>query len=79
MAQNVAKKRRITPQLLAPSVAGAAPVLEAQVARQPAFGEVSVREQSRLSEQNLGPGRRLYVDLSGGANPTVSFRKVCYA
>lgn len=76
MAQSIAKKRRITPDLLAPTAEGPVPAAKPQLPRQPAFGELSVREQSRISEQMLGPGRRLFVDLRGGANASVSFRKV---
>ncbi|KAK9811043.1 hypothetical protein WJX73_008829 [Symbiochloris irregularis] len=74
-----AAKRRITPQMVVSPVLTSENVAQPQFGGQRVFGEIPVREQSRISEQTLGPGRRLYVDLSADDTVTVSFRKLLKA
>lgn len=64
MAESAPKKRRITPQLVpaSDSLLEAAPTSQLH---QPAFGDISLREQSRLSQEYFGPGRRIYISLHG--------------
>ena len=71
MAQK-APRRRIQPELISPSQAAvaAANFSRATVASSsaqpaaPVEGRLSVKEESELTAQRLGPGRRVYVDFT---------------
>ena len=71
---SAAKKRRITPLLLTDADVVSGTLSVSQPSSLPAFGEIGLQEQSRLSEQTIGPGRRVYVDLS--VKREISLRQV---
>ena len=67
--------RRIVPELISPSQASAFQPEFVAAAEQPLNLRLNVKEQSELAKSLLGPGRKLYVDIS--TEPKVNWRKVC--
>ncbi len=76
-------RRRIQPELVSPSQAAANPLfVQKPHDRVKANGSEcqtpqDLREQARFAAANLGRGRKMWFDLSGGNNE-VNYRKVCY-
>lgn len=68
--------RRIVPELISPSSSQAQVVQPEFVAaaEQPLNLRINVREQAELAKTLLGPGRKLYIDIS--IEPKVNWRKV---
>ena len=67
--------RRIVPVLISPS--SQAQVVQPEfvaAAEQPLNLRINVREQAELAKTLLGPGRKLYIDIS--IEPKVNWRKV---
>lgn len=67
--------RRIVPELISPSQASAAQPEFVAAADQPLNLRLNLKEEAELAKTLLGPGRKLYVDIS--TEPKVNWRKVC--
>lgn len=81
----MAQKRRIVPQLISTAQAtpaqdpSTAPLSPAPAADRPSpteqKGGMTLKEQSEYAMKHLGPGRRIYVELSAEKNE-INWRKV---
>lgn len=67
--------RRIVPELISPTQASAIQPEFVAAVDQPLDLTLNVKEQAELAKSLLGPGRKLYVDIS--TEPRVNWRKVC--
>ena len=65
--------RRIVPQLISPSQASIVQPEFVAAAEQPLDLRLNLKEQAELAKELLGPGRKLYVDIS--TDPKVNWRK----
>ena len=69
--------RRIIPELISPSQAAAVQPAFESVAEQPLNLRFDLKEQAELAKTLLGPGRKIYVDISQDSK--VNWRKVSSA
>ena len=68
-------KRRIVPELISPSQASTVQAEFVAAVEQPPDLRLNLKEQADVAKGLLGPGRKVYVDIS--AEPKVNWRKVC--
>ena len=66
--------QRVEPQAVAPALSGDSLSRGAASPSQP-LRQLNLREQAALAEKLLGPGRRIWVDIS--KDPNVDWHKVC--